>query len=123
MIQITQTVGCITDHIQQLLGYPISGDTNIYLGPSNIAHMQSKHPQDYQKYGQYIQAILSAPDYVGMNPSDSSIEYVKEFNINNEYVKVAVRVSSGGKYYARSLYVLNSNRVQNFIRKGTLKQV
>ena len=85
--------------------------------------MQSKHPQDYQKYGQYIQSILSAPDYVGMNPSDSSIEYVKEFNINNEYVKVAVRISSGGKYYARSLYVLNNNRVQNFINKGTLKHV
>lgn len=123
MIHIAATVGCITNHVQQLLGCSISGDNNIYLGDSNIAHMKSRHPQDYQKYGQYIQTILNAPDYVGMNPSDNSIEFVKEFKIDNEYVKVAVRVSSGGKYYARSLYVLNSNRVQNFINKGTLKPV
>ena len=43
--------------------------------------------------------------------------------IDNEYVKVAVRVASSGKYYARSLYVLNHNRVHNFIKKGTLKRV
>ena len=42
------------------------------------------------------------------------------FIINNEYVKVAVRISSSGIFYARSLYVLNSNRVKNFINKGTL---
>lgn len=40
--------------------------------------------------------------------------------INNEYVKVAVRISSSEIFYARSLYVLNSNRVKNFINKGTL---
>ena len=39
---------------------------------------------------------------------------------NNEYVKVAVRISSSGIFYARYLYVLNSNRVKNFINKGTL---
>ena len=40
--------------------------------------------------------------------------------INNEYVKVAVRISYSEIFYARSLYVLNSNRVKNFINKGTL---
>lgn len=40
--------------------------------------------------------------------------------INNKYVKVAVRISSSEIFYARSLYVLNSNRVKNFINKGTL---
>lgn len=116
-------VGSINNHIQQLLGISVSEDANIYLGPTNITHMQTKHPQDYQKYGQYLPSILHTPDYIGINPSDGSIEFVKEFNINNEYVKVAVRISSGQKYYARSLYILNSNRVQNFIQKGTLKPV
>jgi hypothetical protein len=95
----------------------------IYLGRSNIAHMQRRHPADYAKYGQYIPQILAAPDYVGINPSDGSIEYVKDFQVNGEFVKVAVRLSQGGVLYARSLYVLNPNRVQNFSRKGTLKKV
>ena len=84
--------------------------------------MQMSHPADYAKYGTYISDILSTPDYVGINPKDDSIEYVKEYLINQEYVKVAVRVSTAGRYFARSLYVLNQNRVHNFIAKGTLKK-
>ena len=66
--------------------------------------------------------ILAAPDYVGQNPTDGSIEFVKEFLLAGEYVKVAVRLSQSDRFYARSLYVLNNNRVKNFIAKGTLKK-
>ena len=85
--------------------------------------MRNHHPEAYSSNSQYIPAILSAPDYVGENPTDGSIEYVKDFQINGEFVKVAVRLSGGGALYARSLYVLNHNRVINFIQKGTLKRV
>ena len=85
--------------------------------------MQTSHPADFAKYGAELQNILANPDCVGQNPRDGSIEYVKEFLVNGEYVKVAVRLSAGRRYYARSLYVLNSNRVKNFIQKGTLKRV
>ena len=84
--------------------------------------MKSSHPSDYAKYGSELSSILAAPDYVGQNPSDGSIEFVKEFLSDGEYVKVAVRLSQSDRYYARSLYVLNNNRVINFIKKGTLKK-
>ena len=73
-------------------------------------------------YGEYIPLILSAPDYVALNAKDSSIEYVKEVQVNSIYVKVAVRVSARGQLFARSIYRLNTNRVLNFIEKGTLKR-
>lgn len=57
------------------------------------------------------------------NAKDDSIEFTKEFCVNGEYVKVAVRVSTRNVYYARSMYVLNPNRVKNFIAKGTLKKL
>lgn len=120
---ITSNVGQISESIKTLLRLTINGDHTIYLGESNINHMQSRHPEDYIKYGQHIPLILSHPDYVGINPSDNSIEYVKEFEMDNEFVKVAIRISSKDKYYARSLYVLNSNRVHNFIVRGTLKPI
>lgn len=120
---MTQVVGKISARVKTLLGSTLQVGQPIYLGDSNVAHMISRHPQDYAKYGQYIPQILSAPDYVGENPKDGSIEYVKDFQINGEFVKVAVRLSGSGTLYARSLYVLNSNRVQNFINKGTLKKV
>lgn len=116
-------VGKLSARVISLVNLPLQANQPIYLGDSNIAHMQSNHSGDYQKYGQYIPLILSVPDYVGKNPKDNSIEYVKEFLQHNEYVKVAVRVSGGGLLFARSLYVLNGNRVRNFILKGTLKKV
>lgn len=58
-----------------------------------------------------------------LNQQDQSIEYVKEFQINGDFVKVAIRISNKGTFFVRSLYALNKNRVSNFISKGTLKKV
>lgn len=115
-------VGVLCQHVIDLLGLTMKEGQSILLGESNIAHMVSNHPADYALYGEYIPLILSAPDYVALNANDSSIEYVKEVQVNSIYVKVAVRVSARGQLFARSIYRLNTNRVLNFIEKGTLKR-
>ena len=116
-------IGVITQEVINALKLSIVPGTPIYIGQSNISHMLKKHHAVYKKYGGYIQDIIEHPDYVGVNPTDNSIEYIKEFKVDNNYVKVAVRISCGGKFYARSLYILKSSRVQNFIANGTLKQL
>ena len=118
-----RVVGKVTAQVAELLGLAAPVNPNIYLGDSNLEHMRSSHPSDFAKYGTELINILAYPDYVGTNPTDSSIEYVKEFLIDGEYVKVAVRLSGRGVYFARSLYVLNPRRVSNYIAKGTLKKI
>lgn len=120
LIPMKRQVGQFSSHIINLLGLNIEVGTPIYISDTNIAHMKSSHPNDFIKYGGDIEHIISAPDYVGKNIKDNSIEFTKEYLIDGEFVKVAVRVSSSGVFYARSMYTLNSNRVKNFIRKGTL---
>ena len=115
-----QIIGEISDTAIKLLRLSDIYDRNIYIGETNIEHMRCSHPTDYSRYKDRIADILSAPDYIGKNPRDDSIEYVKEFVTNGEYVKVAVRVTASHRFYARSLYVLNKRRTQNFIEKGTL---
>lgn len=115
-------VGTINSKMITILGLSIKENTPIFIGDSNIAHMKSSHPKDFQKYGIDLELILNALDYVGINPNDNSLEYVKEYCVDNEFVKVAVRVSSGNTFYARSIYILNNKRVHNFIAKGTLKK-
>lgn len=118
-----EQVGTLSKRVIDLLGLKLKDGQSILLGQSNIEHMKNQHPKDYALYGRYIPEILSKPDYVALNAKDGSIEYVKEIQLDNStYVKVAVRVSSKGQLFARSLYRLNPNRVQNFIKKGTLKQ-
>ena len=116
-------VGRVSAQIVSLLGLSLQQDQPIYLGDSNIAHMQKRHSHDYAKYGQHITQILAQPDYVRLCPKDGSIEYVKDFQIDGEFVKVAVRASGGGTLFARSVYVLTPQRVQNFIKNGSLKKV
>lgn len=118
-----QKVGEITSAVIDALGLSVMAGTPIFMGQSNIAHMRNNHPAEYVRYGEYIPSIIKNPDYVGINPNDESIEYVKEFPINSHYVKVAVRVARSGEYFARSLYVLNPEKVQSYIFKGTLKRL
>jgi hypothetical protein len=113
-------VGRITETIIKLLNLSVAADTPVYIGQSNITHMKTSHPDYFNKYGDLISEIINNPDYVGLNNKDGSIEYVKEITVDNEFVKVAVRVSTNDKYFARSIYALNKNRVNNFIAKGTL---
>lgn len=118
-----QKVGRVSGRVIELLGLDIKADTPIFLGDSNIEQMKSRHLDDYLKYGADISIIINEADYVGINKNDNSIEYVKEYKIDDEFVKVAVRVSKGNVFYARSIYVLNKNRVKNYINKNTLKRL
>ncbi|MGL5057445.1 MAG: PBECR2 nuclease fold domain-containing protein [Fusobacteriaceae bacterium] len=117
-------VGILEKNIIEKLDLNLEENSEIFLGDSNINHMKESHPEDFLKYGNYLEEILATPDYIGKNPKDESIEYIKIFLIGEqEYVKVAVRVSNSNKLFARSLYVLNNKRVENFIEKGTLIKV
>ena len=115
-------VGILCQRVIDLLGLSMTEGQSILLGESNVAHMVSRHPADFALYGEYIPLMLRARDYVALNAKDGSIEYVKEVQVNSVFVKVAVRVSARGQLFARSVYRLNTNRVLNFIEKGTLKQ-
>ena len=119
---MAKIVGYITKNIIDLLNLNYKHNTPIYLGPSNIAHMKNNHPLDYEIYNSEIKNIITAPDYVALN-KDGSIEYVKNFLKDGNYVKVAVKISLSGQFFARTLYILNSKRVEDYIRKGTLKKV
>ena len=93
------------------------------IGESNIEHIKKRHPYEFDKYFTDIKAIIASPDYVGINPSDNSIAYVKEYLIASEYVKVAVRVTSKGQYYAKSLHSLSTYNAERYIERGTLKRL
>ena len=116
-------IGTFSVEIVRTLELDIPVGTPIYIADSNIAHIKASHPEDFIKYGDDIEAIIANPDYVGKNCKDDSIEFTKEYILNGEFVKVAVRVSLQNIYYVRSLYTLNTGRVMNFIAKGTLKKL
>ena len=116
-----QKIGSFSQEVIELLQLDITAGTPIYIGPSNIEHIKSRHPYEYDKYFSYISDIISAPDYVGRSPSDESISFVKFFQIGEEYVRVAVRVTTNGTAFAKTLHLLSTVNAERYIEKGTLK--
>lgn len=116
-------IGYISQDIIDLLELDVAAGTPIYIGESNIEHIKNRHPYEYQKYYPYIKEIISSPDFVGKNPSDGSISYVKIFQLDKEYIRVAVRVTSSGTPYAKSLHLLSTCNAERYIERGTLKKL
>ena len=118
-----EVIGVITEQLATLIGldYSMIDDPHIYIGQSNEIHMNHEHPDTYFLYRELIYEIVEDPDYARLD-NDGSIEYIKLFkrDDNGDYVKVAVRISNRGQYFARSLYIVKGDRVQRFIKKGLL---
>lgn len=123
IVMLRKKIGIFSEKVINALDLDIPVGTPIYIADSNIAHMKASHPEDFRKYGGDMESIIANPDYVGKNAADDSIEFAKEYILNGDFVKVAVRISLKSIYYARSLYTLNPNRVRNFIAKGTMKKL
>lgn len=66
---------------------------------------------------------MNSPDYVGLSPKDSSILFVKLYEVDGEYIRVAVRIASSGRCYAKTLHLLSTCNAERYIKKGTLKKL
>jgi len=104
-------IGEISEDVVRILSLPIQAGTPIYLGKSNLVHMQNSHPRDFRKYGSRLARIISEPDYIGIR-RDGTIEYIKAYGM---HIKVAVRVSLVGEYFARTLYHVDANAAKRLI--------
>ncbi len=116
-------IGYISKDVIKTLGLNISPDTPVFIGESNIEHIKNRHPYEFDKYYKDISIIINSPDYVGINPKDDSILFVKLYNVDGEYVRVAVKIASGGKYFARTLHSLSTCNAERYLEKGTLKRL
>ena len=121
---MAEVIGHISQEIISILGLSdVNVGAPILIGESNIEHIKRRYPYEFDKYYPDIREIIGSPDFVGINPSAHSIAYVKEYIIASEYVKVAVRVTTKGQYYAKSLHSLSTYNAERYIERGTLKKL
>jgi len=118
-----EIVGYISQSVIETLELKLEPDTPVYIGESNIGHIKNRHPYEYDVYYKDIGTIINSPDYVGLNPKDGSILFVKLYRINRDYIRVAVRITAGGKCFAKTLHSLSTCNAERYIEKGTLKRL
>lgn len=118
-----EKIGVISKTVISVLKLEIKSEQTIFMSNSTYEHILEKHPEDFERFRDKIPEILEIPDYVGINPKDDSIEYIKEFKIEDEFVKVAVRVSGGGMYWVRTMYSVQKHRIHKFKKGGRFKKL
>lgn len=118
-----EIIGYISQAVIKTLGLTIPSGTPVFIGESNIKHIKNRHPYEFEKYYRDISMIINSPDYVGINPKDSSILFVKLYNVNGEYIRAAVKITSGGKCFAKTLHSLSTCNAERYLEKGTLKKL
>ncbi len=109
---MNKKIGKITKKVIETLELDIEEDTPIFISERNIEHIKNKHYKDYEKYFNQICNIIENPTYVARHPDKTSIEYIKQYILNNEYVLVAVRVSSNNVNFARTMFVMTEKKVE-----------
>lgn len=113
---MNKQIGKVSTKIIKLLNLKYEQEMPIFIGEVNIKHMKEEHPEDFKKYGKQIEDILNNPTYLARNEKKKSIEFIKEYKINNEYVLVAVRVSTNNVHFARTMYIMSDEKVEKYFK-------
>ena len=115
-------IGKINKKVIELLNLQYEEELPIILGDTNIEHMKRQHPDDYKKYGNKISEIINNPTYVAKNPNQGSIEYIKEYKVDNDFILVAVRVSNKGTMFAKTMFKMTERKINIYLENGYAKK-
>lgn len=113
---MNKQIGKVTKKIIKILGLDYKNERPIFIGEANLLHMSEKHPEDFEKYGDYIEDIIKNPTYLARNKKKQSIEFIKVYKTENNFVLVAVRISNRGVHFARTMYVMAEEKVEKYFK-------
>ena len=119
---MNRQIGKVSKKVIELLGLDYKEELPIILGDTNIEHIKRQHPIDYEKYGKDIEKIIRNPTYVAKNPNQGSIEYIKKYKIEDEFVLVAVRISNKGTMFAKTLFTMTERKKNIYLKNGYAKK-
>lgn len=113
---MNKQIGKVSKKVIKILGLDYKEEKPIFIGQANLDHMKEEHPSDFEKYGKHIEDIIKNPTYLARNEKKKSIEFIKEYKIDNEYVLVAVRVSNNNVHFARTMYIMADEKVEKYFK-------
>lgn len=115
---MNKQIGKVNKRVIELLNLGYKEELPIIIGDTNIEHMKRQHPKDYEKYKDKIKDIVNEPTYVAKNPNKGSIEYIKKYKIDNEFVLVAVRISNKGTMFVKTLFKMTERKINIYLNNN-----
>lgn len=117
-------VGRITNKLLKFLELDAK-ETNVVIWKDRMKYLE-KHKKDFEtdeawlRHVEEIPNIIENPDYVGLHPSDGSVQFIKQID---KYMMVGVRIKTKGNWAIRSSYPISEDNLQRYIECGRVKRV
>ena len=64
----------------------------VIMNPERISHIKSHHPEDYERYNQYIPSIIEDPDYIIETDHKNTAFVLKEFSEDGHQFRLILRL-------------------------------
>ncbi len=93
----------------------------IYQSEGLTKHIMKRHP-DCVQYMELIPQIISAPDYIGVNPNEKnpSFELVKCISKN---IQIGIKLDTKNDYlYVATLHTITDSKLKHSIQNGRLRK-
>ena len=117
-------MGEFKSEFNKLLGTQIAEQT-IYRSSGLVAHMLKRKHYKCLKYIDFIPDIIDKPDYIGINPNETSgesIEFIKKYG--DCVVLVGVKLDRNENYlYVSTVHDIQESKLQRRLHSGRLKVV
>jgi len=95
---------------------------DVILTEERLKHIQERHPGDYEKYGIYMEEIVSNPNYVlEDNKNTDTIIMLKRIQQEGKNIQLVIKLSTGVDKKRNKNSVLTLWRVRNSTYKQLIK--
>lgn len=93
----------------------------IYQSSGLAKHILKRHPECL-KYMYMIPAIISSPDYIGVNPNENSTSF-ELVKVLSENVQIGIKLDTGTDYlYVATLHTITDAKLKHGLSNGRLKK-
>jgi hypothetical protein len=113
-------VGNYISEFNNYLPHHIEPST-IYRSAGLEKHILKRHP-DCLQYISLIPEIISSPDYIGVNPNETSVSF-ELVKVLSDNIQLGIKLDSGENYlYVATLHTITSSKLEHGVKNGRLKK-
>ena len=121
-------IGELTQKVIDLLEIEDMNPRSIILTYDRIENHTLKHLQDFKDDEEFyrhislLPEIIEKPDYVGLHPSNNSIQYIKRYTDISGDILIGIRLRKIGVLFYRSSYKITKKQFNDYLSAGTIKK-
>lgn len=79
-----ETYRCVTPDIQT---------SEVIITEERIAHIKERHPDDYERYAQYLTEMIQRPQYILEDPVPATAVILQEFSEGGEHFRLVLKLA------------------------------